>query len=229
MLAHGKNVTGRHWGLLALFLVAACGDGGAKEGTSSPLPSAIAAPPQSENPDAKVSPDAAFLIEGEGWEKTRREWGSTWIARINKAMPLAAQKAAESATCDYVEVAGLSDRSIPRSEVVFYVDCKNGERFYISEADATSNQVATSKGAQTAAVSNFDAIQGCEQSVKAALNHPQTFKRHRLDTSVYRAPGGNVVVEFGFDAKNGLGTKLPQHARCVIDDRGMSPAEISAQ
>lgn len=154
---------------------------------------------------AKVNPDGAFLIEGEGWDKTRRQWGASGVERINRSMPLALRKAAESQECDYAELAGLSDRSVPRDKIVFYVDCRNGKRFFISEADIRSSATVVSKNAQTAAISDHAAIEGCERSVKGMLHFPLTFDRHILDTSVHRAEGGNTAVEFVFDAKNVFG------------------------
>lgn len=191
-----------------------------------------AAPAEPKTPtpvdvSAKISPDAAFLIEGEGWDKTRREWGSAGIKRINAAMPKAAEKAAQSPTCDYVEIVGISDRSKPRSMAVFYVDCRNGQRFYVSEDDLKSDAAPVSKNAQTAAISDSTAVEACERSVKSQLNYPLSFDRDLLNTRVYRAPTGNIAVDFTFQAKNALGAELPQRARCVIDDTGIEPAQIS--
>jgi hypothetical protein len=196
---------------------------------SSPAPPRQAPSPAPVAIDVsnKVNPDGAFLIEGDGWEKSRRQWGTTWIKRINKAMPKALAKAAQSPECDYAELAGLSDRSEPRKRIVFYVDCRNEKRFYVSEDDILGAAPVVSKQTQTASISDATAIQGCERSVKSQLNYPLTFDRHYLDTSVYRADGGNIVVQFVFDAKNALGAELPQRARCVIDDEGFSPAEIT--
>lgn len=175
----------------------------------------------------KISPDAVFLIEGDGWERTRREWGSTWIKRINEAMPKVAEKVAQSASCDYVDLVGLSDRGKPRQKAVFYVDCRNGQRFYVNEDDLKSDEGVVSKNAKTAAISDGNAIRACEDSVRSQLNFPSTFDRDILNTSVYRAPTGNIAVQFTFQAKNALGAELPQRARCVIDDTGIEPAVIT--
>ncbi|MBH1745992.1 hypothetical protein I5V28_09185 [Stenotrophomonas maltophilia] len=194
--------------------------------TPAPAPAAPAAPAQVDV-SRKISPDAVFLIEGEGWDKTRREWGSAGIERINAAMPKAAEKVAQSSSCDYVELVGLSDRGKPKQQAVFYVDCKNGQRFYVSEDDLKSDAGVVSKNAKTAAISDSTAIKACEDSVKSQLNFPLTFDRDLLNTSVYRAPTGNIAVQFTFQAKNALGAELPQRARCVIDDTGIEPAQIS--
>ena len=194
--------------------------------TPAAAPAAPAAPAQVDV-STKISPDAVFLIEGEGWDKTRREWGSAGIKRINAAMPKAAEKVAQSSSCDYVELVGLSDRGKPKQQAVFYVDCKNGQRFYVSEDDLKSDAGVVSKNAKTAAISDSTAIKACEDSVKSQLNFPSTFDRDLLNTSVYRAPTGNIAVQFTFQAKNALGAELPQRARCVIDDTGIEPAQIS--
>lgn len=192
-----------------------------------PKPTPAPSPPAQVDVSAKISPDAVMLIEGEGWDKTRREWGSAGIKRINAAMPKAAEKAAQSPACDYVEIVGLSDRSKPKSMAVFYVDCRNSQRFYISEDDLKSDAAPVSKNAKTAAISDAKAVAACEESVKSQLNFPLSFDRDLLNTRVYRAPTGNIAVDFTFQAKNALGAELPQRARCVIDDTGIHPAEIT--
>ncbi|MEN3974781.1 hypothetical protein [Emcibacter sp. SYSU 3D8] len=179
---------------------------------------------------SKIDPSAAFLIEGGGWDRTREAWGAEWIRRINAAMPKAALKVARSDECDYVEMVGLSDsRSIPRQSFSFYADCRNGKRFYVTEDELKSEAAAVSNNAKTAAIGDTQAISACEDSVKMQLHYPSTLDRHMFSTSVYRAPQGNVAVDFDFDAKNGLGAELPHHARCIIDDRGIHPAEISTR
>lgn len=193
----------------------------------TPQPTPAPTPPAPVDVSTKISPDAVMLIEGEGWDKTRREWGSAGIKRINAAMPKAAEKAAQSPACDYVEIVGLSDRSKPKSMAVFYVDCRNHQRFYVSEDDLKSDAAPVSKNAKTAAISDTKAITACEESVKSQLNFPLSFDRDLLNTRVYRAPTGNIAVDFTFQAKNALGAELPQRARCVIDDTGIHPAEIS--
>lgn len=178
----------------------------------------------------EVDRSALFLIEGSGWEKARAQWGPAGIKRINSLMPEAARKVAASPECRRVEIAGWAeDRSTPRKKIMFYVDCEGGKRFYVSEVDLRTAGPAASTIAKTAAIDDVTAIEACENSVRRQLKYPLTFDRHRTDTSVYRAPTGNVVAQFTFDAKNGLGAELPQRAKCYIDDRGMSAAEITRQ
>lgn len=170
-----------------------------------------------------------YPIDRDGYPDVCREWGDTWIKRINGLMPGASRKAAQSRECDRVEYVGLSDRSITRKEIVLYVDCANGARFFYSERDIKAGTVVASKQSKTAAFSDEQLIDACETSVKSQLKYPLSFNRKWTSISVYRAPGGNVVVQFEFEAKNPLGGTLPQTARCYTDDRGMSPAKISAR
>lgn len=187
-------------------------------------------PSKTENSlSTKFSTDGMMLIEGDGWDEMRNDWGKTWIKRINETMPLAMQKAASSPECDFAETAGISDRSTVRKEMIFFVDCRNGKRFFISQNDLNSNQVVVSKNAKIATIDDVTAIEACEKSVKSQLNFPLSFNRHWTATAVHRAPSGNIAVEFIFDSKNALGAELPQKARCIIDDEGIQPAEISAQ
>lgn len=178
---------------------------------------------------SKISADAIDPITKDGYPDVFAAWGDVGIKRINALMPKAAQKAAESAECDRVEYVGYSDRSTPRKTVVLYVDCANKKRLFLSEAELQTKAVPVSKEAKTAAYSDAKLIATCEESVKSQLKYPLTFNRSWTSTGVYRAPGGNIMVMFTFEAKNALGATLPQKARCAVDDRGMDPAEITNQ
>ena len=172
-----------------------------------------------------------MLIEGAGWEKARSQWGAAEIKRINSLMPDAARNVAASSQCQSVEIAGWAEgrSDLSKKKIVFFVDCAGGKRFYVSEDDLKSNKAAASQNSKTLALNDTTAIEACEKSVKKQLNYPLSYNRHWTDTSVYRAPTGNIVVRFTFDAKNGLGGNLPQRAKCYIDDRGMQAAEISSE
>lgn len=73
--------------------------------------------------------------------KLYARWGDVWIKKINHMLPLAAAKAAQNPKCDIPEIVDISDqRSIVKKEAVFFVDCKNKERIYVSQKDLpTSN------------------------------------------------------------------------------------------
>lgn len=181
-------------------------------------------------PAKTVDPNALMLIEGEGWDKTRRTWGPAGVARINKLMPLAAARAAASPECDALAIGGYSDdRSRPPSEIVFYFDCANKRRFYVSEAEIDDAQPAKSRNAQTAGISDYAATAACERSVRQQLNLPSTFDRDLLNSRVLRNAYGTLVVEFTFQAKNRMGVESNLRATCSVDDRGVEPAEITEQ
>lgn len=162
-----------------------------------------------------------------GYPKTFEKWGKAGVNRINKYRKLAAELVAKSDRCDNVEFADLSDnRSAPPKNIVVFVDCSNGERFYLTSTELDAGAVAKSKSQSTRALKDSAAISQCEKAVSLALKFPSSMSKEWFSSNVYRAPGGNVVVTFDFSAKNGFGIDLPQTARCVFDDRGMSPPEI---
>lgn len=178
---------------------------------------------------AKISPTAVSAITPAGSPKIRAAWGDAGIVRLNRLQPLAARKAAESNKCDRVEVVGYSsDRSTPKEEAVFFVDCRNENRFYVKQADIESDRPVKSKREIMEALTDVDAINICETGIKVQLHYPLSFDRDILNTNVIRAQngGGNVAVSFTFSAKNGFGAELPQAARCVFDDRGIREASI---
>ena len=61
------------------------------------------------------------------------KWGKTTIDRSNKLIKKAARKAEESPDCDSVEWVAMSDNMSKPDEIVWYADCTNGNRRYVSE------------------------------------------------------------------------------------------------
>ncbi|MBI5070381.1 MAG: hypothetical protein HZB56_19265 [Deltaproteobacteria bacterium] len=174
-----------------------------------------------------VDPNAIDRITRDGYPDVYAAWGDGWVKRINALMPKAAKKASASSECDRVEYVGYSGRSTPRKTIVLYVDCTNGKRFFLSETDIHGRATPESKQGKTSRYSDDALLRACEEGVKTKMTYPLTFRRRLTATSVYRAPGGNVSVDFVFDAKNKLGAELPYRARCVADDQGMHTAEVT--
>lgn len=175
----------------------------------------------------KIGAGAILPITQSAYPKTYQKWGAAGIARINALLPKAADKVTESAECDRLDIIELSDeRSIPKKKIVFFADCANGKRFYVSDDELKNQTVITSKQSKTATLSDSAVMGACMTRVKAQLNHPSTFKLHSFSQSVYRAPTGNVVAEFMFSAKNTFGLETKHKAKCYTDDRGMSDPEI---
>ncbi|MGM0422337.1 MAG: hypothetical protein ACQEQL_04465 [Pseudomonadota bacterium] len=178
---------------------------------------------------AKISEWAISPIDAKNYPRIYNAWGAAKVKELNKLQQKAAEKAAKSPECDTVDIVALSEtRSIPKQKAVFFVDCANGKRFYISDADLKESGGVVSQEKKMAAYTDAQAIEACKDNVRSQLNYPSTFNLGAFSTSVYRAPtNGNIVVNFDFEAKNGLGAELPHKARCVIDDQGINPAEIS--
>ena len=179
--------------------------------------------------DAPIAPGAVSPMTREDYPKTFAKWGAAGVKKINEMAPRAAAFAARSSECDRVEIVELSDaRSIPGKSIVFFADCRNGKRFYVSDTDIAAGNEVVSQTAKMANMDDGEAILACEIAVKAQLQYPSSFKQKMLSSSVRRAETtGNVVVTFDFEAMNGLGMTMPQSARCVISDLGMAEATIT--
>jgi hypothetical protein len=178
---------------------------------------------------APIADGAVSAITKQSYPKTFAQWGAAGVEKINTLAPLAAAQAAKSPECDRVEIVELSgNRSTPGKSIVFFVDCANGKRFYISENDLKTTATAVSQSKKMETLGDADAIVRCETAIKTKLAIPSGFSRKIFSTSVYRAPTtGNTVVTFDFEAKNQFGGVLPYAARCVFTDRGLEDAEMS--
>lgn len=174
------------------------------------------------------SPSAYAPYTRKGWENTFKVWGAKGMKRINEYRKKAAFSVASSQSCDNVEYAEFSDiRSYPPNNIVIYVDCRNGQRFYLTSDELDQKTQARSVSEKTSSVSDSKLIQSCVSMVQTALPFPSTFQRSGDGAEVYRAPQGNLVVTFNFTAKNAIGIDVPQRGRCVTDDRGTHLPEIS--
>ena len=181
--------------------------------------------------DAPIAPGAVSPMTKDAYPKTFSKWGAAGMKKINGLAQKAAEHAARSPECDRVDIVDLSDsRSVPGKSIVFFVDCANGKRFYVSDSDLAGNNTATSQTAKMEGLSDGKAILSCENAIKAKLNHPSTFDKKAFTTLVHRAKTtGNVSVTFDFDAKNGFGAMMPHSARCVFSDQGLEEATISTR
>jgi|GEM_PF-1996200 len=175
-----------------------------------------------------IADDAFMSMDKANFPKAYKKWGAAGFEKINDLGPKAAQLIAASETCDALNVLALSDeRSKPKSDIVFFGDCANGKRFYVSEKDIESGTKAVSVNDLMSSREDGDYIQTCFDHTASSLKFPSSFDPSWLSATVYHAPTGGVVVQAPFEAKNGVGNTLPFNTRCVFDDQGMSPPEIS--
>ena len=160
--------------------------------------------------------------------KLYKEWGADWFKKLNKMLPQAALIAAESDRCDqviWVDVSG--QRSTPRQNAVFFVDCKNGERFYVSQGDIEQKRAVSSVKESTSKYSDGDYIEACGLAAKKQATHPSTFSFSRvMDASVYRTDNGRVVAQVGCEAKNSFNLTVKMQAKCIFDERGLIDLEL---
>lgn len=160
------------------------------------------------------------------YPKLYAEWGDDWIEEINAMLPEVVAKVATESKCDIPEIVDISEmRSTPKKEAVFFVDCRNQERFYISQNELSdTKQVKAESDVLSGEPSQY--IRPCEDMIKAQLSYPSTL-RSNMGTNAFKGTSGNMVVEISFTTKNALGAELPQAARCVFSTDGKNEAVIT--
>lgn len=171
--------------------------------------------------------DVVYEITKDGYPKTYNTWGKEWIDKINNMMPLAVEAVAANPKCDAPEMIGLSEnRSTPKEEAVFFVDCANYERFFVSQNELKEGTELQAES-EVLAGDPSKYIEPCKDLIKAQLTYPSSFKAVFGGTNAFKGTSGNVVVEMDFTAKNGLGNEIPQSAKCLFTTSGTS--EITLQ
>ncbi|GAB4571765.1 MAG: hypothetical protein Tsb008_03320 [Rhodothalassiaceae bacterium] len=119
---------------MLLWLVGKCSDGGGK------LPASL--PPLRTGGVAPISDLAFSNYTRDRYPKTFAVWGDAGVARIERLERQAVAKVSRDPRCDRVEIVALSERSVPPSRPVVFVDCANRHRSYVSEADIGPNGIA---------------------------------------------------------------------------------------
>lgn len=202
-------------GLVALALVAPL-IGTRKSGPTSNTPSAAVVDPRT-----KVSPYVFEADDKKDFPKLAKKLGSSW-SRLQSVREAAALHAASNEKCDYVEVAEASDRST-KSDIVIFVDCRNGERMYVSEFSLGAGVANRFQSEKT--VGRASAIKACSDAAKSMTTHPELADMHAWSGSSFSAnrTTGNAQVMLDFDAKNSFGVEGKFTARCIFPANGQPP------
>lgn len=143
--------------------------------------------------------------------------------RIQQVREEASRRALASGRCDYVELAEVSNQRTTKDNISVFVDCRNAERFNVSESDIRSHAAATANSDRT--VSRGDAITACVNAAKSMASFPSLFDPHVWTGSTYQTYKtlGTARVMLDFDAQNALGVKLPYTANCLFSPGSLTP------
>ena len=215
-LTLGKVILWILLGMVGLSFLGHCYK--ANEDPSTEPNTAARSPQQQSTASSKIAQGILdFRYTRQAYPKLYQRWGAAGVARINELIPKAALLVANEPSCDKVEMVEVSDaRSKPRNHIVFFADCTNGKRFFVSETDIKSQSTVTAE--QDKPIDRMQAIRQCDNAIKQQLAHPGTFDSHITDTGVGVNPNGNILVTRGFSAKNGMGMKIDYRAHCVISN-----------
>jgi len=166
--------------------------------------------------DTKISTSALTPYTTKDYPKTVKKFKSR-LAELEVMRKTAAEMAIDSGKCDYVYMSEISDTRGSLQKMVFWVDCRNGERIYLSEDQITAkSKVATQK---ELAWNEAEAIKACKQGIKNRSLLPSKVDLHSiLGTSTYKSDiTQNLVVRMDFDAMNALGAEMPYTAKCYFE------------
>lgn len=175
------------------------------------------------DPRSKVSSGIFEADNRSDFPKLARKLGSSW-ARLQPTREAAALHVAKNDKCDYVEVAEASDRSTSK-DIVIFVDCRNGERQYVSESSLASGQDGAFQSDKT--VGKDSAIEACRRSAKSMTMYPELAEMNLWSGSSFSAnrSTGNARVLLDFNSKNAFGVERKFTATCIFQADG-GTAEI---
>ena len=166
-----------------------------------------------------IDPAAITKYTPQYYPKTVKKFGPR-LEEIEKFKKEAALKALKSGKCDYVELVELSTKST-LDNLIFWVDCRNGHRIYLSEDDL-KNKKSKVFTQEERAIPRTQAIQWCKRAILNRLNYPSTAKFHLITGTAYylNKQTGNVVVTMDFEAKNAFNLEFKYRGTCFISPEG---------
>lgn len=168
-----------------------------------------------------IAEGAVLPITRESYPKTHAAWGDEGIRRINELMQPAAEIVASSPRCDRLHTVALSEsRSTPPDKIVFFADCDNGERFFITEEEVLAKRQSVSQNEKSKWLDEQQLVEICHEAIRARVNGPCIF----ADASVYRAVAGRTVVTVEVELPNEAENQAKAFAKCFFD--GLSLTEV---
>lgn len=172
----------------------------------------------------KIADGAVMPITQEQWPKTFAAWGENGVKRISILMQPAAEIAASSPECDTLELLGFSDkRSSAPDIIVFYADCANGKRFFVTEEDVLTKRKVVTQGQKYKWLGDQQLIEISQKAVKARLGRPCSFS----SAMVYRAAVGRTVVTVQSCTVNDAGANITIAAKCYFDALSLTEGEMN--
>ncbi|GDY37682.1 hypothetical protein [Acidovorax sp. NB1] len=164
---------------------------------------------------------AVIPITEKNYPKTYAAWGALGVERINALMQPAAEIVASSPGCDRLELLELSNvRSSPPDNIVFFADCKNGRRFFITESDVAAKRQVVSQNDKSKWLGDQQLLEIAQEEIKARLQSDCHFG----DSTAYRAVAGRTVVSVEFKTLSGPAPGSRGVAKCYFD--GLSLTEV---
>lgn len=181
--------------------------------------------PVALDPKEKLPKMDSQLMRKKSYPKLYASLGAKRMDALNKLIPEVGLRVAKSDTCDRVISISYSQHRSSKSEAVFFADCANQERFYVSEDELSSQEPAVSVREAIFKHSDIAYRMNCEEEIKGRLQFPSTYDSELLGTKT-RFTGTKYLVRINFEAKNGFGNVLPYVGVCTYDDRGLADVQL---
>ena len=175
---------------------------------------------ESKKSEDFIAPYAVEVMNKKDFPKVYAKYGDKYISQVNKLAPEIAKYAAKQTQCDRVEMVTFSDSKSSKQEKVWFVDCANKERLYISENQLKSGEAIKSNAQKAQEYDYLPLMEICGQLIQSQLKFPSTYDEAWLGREQGISPTGTFWVRIPFEAKNAMGNKLPQVGECTDEGKG---------
>ncbi|BFU76934.1 hypothetical protein ALC152_01490 [Arcobacter sp. 15-2] len=163
---------------------------------------------------ATSKPYKDFVESDFYWDKRTEPYKKILVNQVNNIRK-------NNPKCNNVQADVIMSNSKGTKEnPVFFVMCGSGadiHNVFFTKKEAEAQIVPKQKKALSETV----ATQICSDKIKSNASRPESVNVHNLLGKAYTAhSNGNATVILNFDSQNGLGIKIENQARCVIQPNG---------
>lgn len=171
----------------------------------------------------KIDENAVVPLTKQNSIEVFRAWNQNGgMNRINRLLPIAAERAASDPMCDKVMLTDFSMKRSTDTNFVVFAECANKRRTYFDETELNLPPLEEPKDP-----ADIKATSICEAAIFAHLSNPAAFRK-KFHTTIIKThkTDGSKNIRFSFEMKDPLGVFMQKTAICTMNGDTVSSAYV---
>lgn len=146
-------------------------------------------------------------------------WGENWVNKINVFGPMAAEYFASKNICKKIEMSGIDKKqSKIKDRVVFFVDCANGKRYFVSMNKLEEKDRLWYLKSKLRQIDEKQYMGRCITAIKNHAEHPSLINFEKAKKEIVLTKTNDLGVLIHFTTKNSFGEKQELTGFCDFEN-----------